>query len=78
MKVYFSAHTEAVCEGQVNGTPLEPSFSFAHTYAGRSPYNDSLYFGSLDSYSNCGGTSTSAPVIVAGSPSPGLGEPAVS
>lgn len=33
------------------------------TYVGRSPYSDVLYTGSLDEYSNCGGTSTSIFVV---------------
>ncbi len=33
------------------------------TYEGRSPYSDVLYTGSLDLYTNCGGTSTSIFVV---------------
>ena len=33
------------------------------TYEGRSPYSDVLYTGSLDLYTNCGGTSTSLFVV---------------
>jgi serine protease Do len=40
------------------------------TYVGRSPYSDVLYTGSLDEYSNCGGTSTSI-FIVAVTPEDG-------
>jgi serine protease Do len=36
----------------------ELDFSSQCTYQGRSPYSDSLYFGSLDEYSDCGGTGT--------------------
>jgi len=41
------------------------------TYVGRSPYADALYSGSLDEYSNCGGTSTSI-FVVAVTPEDGL------
>jgi serine protease Do len=41
----------------------ELDFSAECTYLGRSEYNDSLYFGSLDGYTDCGGTSTSVFVV---------------
>jgi serine protease Do len=48
---------------EVELTLDELDFSSECTYLGRSEYNDSLYFGSLDSYSDCGGTSTSVFVV---------------
>jgi serine protease Do len=41
----------------------ELDFSSECTYVGRSPYADVLYTGSLDEYSNCGGTATSVFVV---------------
>jgi serine protease Do len=41
----------------------ELDFSSECTYQGRSEYNDSLYFGSLDTYSECGGTGTAVFVV---------------
>jgi serine protease Do len=48
----------------------ELDFSSECTYDGRSEYNDSVYFGSLDQYSNCGGTG-SAVFVVAVTPEDG-------
>jgi serine protease Do len=41
----------------------ELDFSTECTYVGRSPYADVLYTGSLDEYSNCGGSATSVFVV---------------
>ncbi len=47
----------------IDSTLDELSFSDQCTYVGRNPYSDPLYTGSLDEYSNCGGTSTSLFVV---------------
>ena len=47
----------------VDSTLDELDLSDQCTYVGRSPYSDVLYTGSLDEYTNCGGTSTSIFVV---------------
>ncbi len=47
----------------IDATLDELDLSEQCTYVGRSPYSDVLYTGSLDEYSNCGGTSTSIFVV---------------
>lgn len=47
----------------IDSTLDELDLSSQCTYTGRSPYSDVLYTGSLDQYSNCGGTSTSIFVV---------------
>jgi serine protease Do len=47
----------------IDATLNELDLSAECTFEGRSPYSDVLYTGSLDYYTNCGGTSTSVFVV---------------
>jgi serine protease Do len=47
----------------IDATLDELDLSAQCTYEGRSPYSDVLYTGSIDLYTNCGGTSTSIFVV---------------
>jgi serine protease Do len=47
----------------IDATLDELDLSDQCTYEGRSPYSDVLYTGSIDLYTNCGGTSTSIFVV---------------
>ena len=48
--------TSARSLSDINATLDEVNFVDSCTYEGRIPYADALYAGSLDTYSNCGGT----------------------
>lgn len=54
----------------IDATLDEMSFADGCTYEGRSPYSDPLYSGSVDTWTDCGGTGTVA-IVVAVSPADG-------
>jgi serine protease Do len=55
--------TSARTAADIDFTLDELNFSEQCTYVGRSPYEDVLYTGSLDEYTNCGGLATSLFVV---------------
>lgn len=62
--------TNARTAADIDVTLDEYSFSESCTFEGRSPYSDPLYTGSLDTWTNCGGTGTLM-IVVAVSPPDG-------